>query len=167
MPTPDSTIIRPVTDRDGAGVASLIAACFAEHEGCIYEASEFPELAAPASWYAPKGTLMWVAHDGGEVVGCICATPQPGDGLELHKFYVALPLRGSGLALRLTDLFFDAARETGVTRAFLWTDTRFTRAHRFYEKRGFTRMPETRFLHDVSDTTEYLYEMRLGTGPQP
>jgi putative acetyltransferase len=152
--------IRPVEDRDGAPVAALIAACFAEYEGCLYEPSEFPELAAPASWYAPKGTLMWVAVQGGPIVGCICATPAS-DAMELHKFYVAQHLRGSGLALRLTDLFFDAGRAAGAARAFLWTDTRFTRAHRFYEKLGFVRGAATRQLHDVSDTTEFFYEMAL------
>jgi putative acetyltransferase len=167
MQPQEPVLIRPVEDQDGASVAALIAACFAEYQGCIYEPAEFPELTAPASWYGPKGTRMWVAESSGEIAGCICATPHGDGALELHKFYVAQPLRGSGLALRLTELFFDAAREIGSNRAFLWTDTRFTRAHRFYAKIGFTRMPDTRLLHDVSDTTEYLYEMALDAGRLP
>ncbi len=152
--------IRPVEDRDGAPVAGLIAACFAEYEGCLYEPSEFPELAAPASWYAVRGASMWVAEAEACVVGCICATPHPG-AMELHKFYVAAHLRGSGLALRLTDLFFARARGHGASRAFLWSDTRFARAHRFYEKLGFRRTGRTRLLHDVSDTRELHYEMAV------
>jgi putative acetyltransferase len=161
MQRAEAIAIRPVEDRDGAPVAALIADCFGEYEGCRYAPSEFPELQAPATWYGPKGTRMWVAEEAGAIVGCICATPQAGGAVELHKFYVARALRGSGLALRLTDLLFATARANGCDSAFLWTDTRFTRAHGFYEKLGFRRTGATRRLDDVSDTTEFHYVLTL------
>jgi N-acetylglutamate synthase-like GNAT family acetyltransferase len=110
---------------------------------------------------------MWVAEENNLIVGCICATPGDGDAIELHKFYVAQHLRGAGLAPRLTDLLFDRARELGAATAFLWTDTRFTRAHRFYEKLGFRTTGETRRLDDVSDTTEFHYAASLDTAGRP
>jgi putative acetyltransferase len=149
--------IREVEDADGAGVAALIAACFAEYEGCLYEPSEFPELRAPASWSRANGARFWVAEEKGAIVGCICATPRPNDRLELHKFYVAAHLRGQGLADRLTDRFFALAREHGAHQALLWTDTRFTRAHSYYRKLGFRPTGETRDLDDVSKTSEFLF----------
>jgi putative acetyltransferase len=161
MQRAEAIVVRPVADSDGAPVAALIADCFGEYDGCVYEPSEFPELDAPATWYAPKGTRMWVAEEAGVIVGCICATPRSDGAIELHKFYVVRALRGSGLAHRLTGLFFATARAERSGSAFLWTDTRFTRAHRFYEKLGFRRTGATRRLDDVSDTTEFHYVLTL------
>ena len=143
--------IRPVRDEDGAPVAALIAACFSEYENCPYNPEEFPELEAPASWYAPKGTCMWVAEAGGEIVGCICGTPRPSGEVELHKFYVAARLRGSGLADALHGLVEGLAAERRAPAIVLWSDVRFARAHRFYEKRGYARTGETREMFDYTE----------------
>lgn len=154
--------IRAVDDRDGEAVAALIAACFAEYPGCLFSWEEFPELRAPARWARERGTRMWVVDGaGGAIDGCICATPDGRGAVELHKFYLAAQLRGSGLAQKLTAKVFGHARETGATALFLWTDTRFARAHRFYEKLGFIRQPETRLLGDISETTELYYTLQL------
>lgn len=154
--------LRPVEDADGEAIAALIAACFAEYPGCLFSWDEFPELRAPASWAAGRGTRMWVI-DGKDAAidGCICATPDGQGAMELHKFYLARRLRGSGLAQELAALVFGRARETGARSIFLWTDTRFTRAHRFYEKLGFVRQPQTRLLGDLSDTAEFFYTLQL------
>jgi GNAT superfamily N-acetyltransferase len=39
----------------------------------------------------------------------------------------------------------------------LWTDTRFHRAHRFYEKHFYVRAGAIRALHDIANTIEYRY----------
>ena len=39
----------------------------------------------------------------------------------------------------------------------LWSDTRFDRAHRFYEKRGYVRHGPIRVLHDLSNSLEFGY----------
>ncbi len=156
-----SITIRAVRDEDGLAVAALIMACFAEYDGCLFSWEEFPELRAPAVWAASRGTSMWVAEDvAGAIVGCVCATPEHGK-VELHKFYVAEPMRGSGLAVQLADRLLQLAREGQAEEVFLWTDSRFTRAHRFYEKLGFVRLAETRLLHDISNTTEFHYRLCL------
>lgn len=161
-PNAPPAILRPVADRDGVALAVLIESCFQEYPGCLFSWDEFPELRAPASWAAGRGARMWVI-DGvdGTIDGCICATPDSTGSVELHKFYLARHLRGSGLAQQLAAKVLDVAEETGAATVFLWTDTRFTRAHRFYEKLGFARQPETRLLGDISDTTEYLYRLSL------
>ena len=143
-------------------VAALIEACFNQYPGCLFTWDEFPELRAPASWAAGRGTEFWVVDDTADsIAGCIAATPDGGTGVELHKFYVAAPLRGAGLAQMLATKVFACAERVKASNIFLWTDTRFTRAHRFYEKMGFARQPETRHLGDVSDTTEFLYTLDL------
>jgi putative acetyltransferase len=152
-------LIRPVTDGDGPSIAALIAACFAEYEGCLYEPAEFPELAAPATWAAGRGTRLWVAgasEASGDIVGCIAASPHA-DGVELHKFYVAQPHRGAGLALALFGHVLNTAREWRAPDLLLWTDTRFARAHAFYRREGFRFVPAVRALGDVSNSFEYLF----------
>jgi putative acetyltransferase len=158
--------LRPVRDSDGLAVAHLIESCFSEYPGCLFSWDEFPELRAPASWAAARGTTMWVI-DGkdGTITGCICATPTGESAVELHKFYLASQLRGSGLANLLLAKVFELAGERRAQSVFLWTDTRFARAHRFYEKHGFMRQSETRLLGDISNTEEYLYLRDLWTAP--
>ncbi|MEP3244922.1 MAG: hypothetical protein ABJN40_12240 [Sneathiella sp.] len=50
-----------------------------------------------------------------------------------------------------------------MSAIILWTDTRFTNAHRLYEKRGFEKGATTRDLDDLSKTTEYYYQRTLRT----
>jgi putative acetyltransferase len=67
--------------------------------------------------------------------------------------YVRAAARRSGLGGRLLAVAEDEARRRGARRIQLWSDTRFTTAHRFYERRG----PATRELHDLSASVEYLF----------
>lgn len=159
--------MRAVTDSDGLAVAALIEACFTEYPGCVFSWDEFPELRAPASWAETRGTQMLVIDgDGGAINGCICATPDGQGAVELHKFYLARQLRGSGLANDLMAKVLAFASQSDSATIFLWTDTRFTRAHRFYEKAGFVRQPETRLLGDISNTAEFCYSLELDASPR-
>jgi GNAT superfamily N-acetyltransferase len=49
------------------------------------------------------------------------------------------------------------ARARGATRLVLWSDTRFDRAHRFYEKHSYVRHGPIRVLHDISNSLEFGY----------
>ena len=69
--------------------------------------------------------------------------------------YVSGAHRGAGLAQSLIDAAEGYAREHGAAAMKLWTDTRFERAHRFYEKHGYVRQPGLRELHDLSNSPMY------------
>jgi putative acetyltransferase len=147
--------IRPARDEDGDGLADLIAACFREYPGCLFDrALEFPELYAIASHFAARAGAIWVAELGTRIVGSLAVRPAGEGAVELLKVYVAEEVRGTGLALRLLAEAERFAAAVGVRRIELWSDTRFTRAHRFYEKHGFVRTGERRFLADISDSYE-------------
>src|SRR4029077_14685848 len=47
------------------------------------------------------------------------------------------------------------AGAAGAARLVLWSDTRFDRAHRFYEKRSYVRSGPIRALADISNSLEY------------
>lgn len=83
------------------------------------------------------------------------------DAWEIGRLYVLPAWRGSGLAHRLLDLAEAHARDAGARRLALWSDTRFDRAHRFYEKRGYRRDGPIRVLNDRSNTLEFGYAKPL------
>jgi putative acetyltransferase len=161
--------LRPALDADGPGLAALIAACFAEYEGCLYVPAEFPELAAPAAHYASRGAELWVMEAGEDVgedagqgiIGSVAITPAPTLGAcEITKVYLDARWRGGGAGEALIAHATARASALGLPDLVLWTDTRFSRAHRFYEKHGFLRRPVVRYLADASRSWEYRYERR-------
>ncbi|WP_342359143.1 GNAT family N-acetyltransferase [Terrarubrum flagellatum] len=157
--------MRPGRDSDGDDIAALIARIFAEYEGCFFDRAEFPELKAPASHYASKGGRLWVAEQDGAVVAttAVFVNREP-DAFEIGKVYVAAQLRGSGLAQKLLSLALTEARERKGREMVLYSDTRFTRAHAFYERLGFVRLPGVRLLHDISHTLEFGFRLPLKAG---
>lgn len=153
--------LRAARDADGPALVGLIAGCWAEYPGCVMDVDgEEPWLRAPATAYAQWGGRLWVVQRHGALVACIGFKPYDGTG-ELKSLYVAATARRQGLGARLSRLVEEAAAARGVHRLELWSDTRFADAHRLYERLGYRRLPDTRDLHDRSDTTEYHYEKAL------
>ena len=56
------------------------------------------------------------------------------------------------------------SEQGGFAEMVLWSDTRFARDHRFYEKLGFVRWPGERYLGDVSESWEYHFRKPLRFG---
>lgn len=147
--------IRPGRDGDGPGLIALIAACWAEYPSIRMDVdNEMPELHALASYY--NGAL-WVAETDRRIAGMIAVSPDGAGGCEICRVYVDPSLHGSGLGHALLDRAELHARQLGAERLFLFTDTRFARAHRFYEKRSYVRSGPVRVLHDVSASLEFGY----------
>jgi GNAT superfamily N-acetyltransferase len=90
------------------------------------------------------------------------ATRPLADGAwEICKMYLAQAQRGTGLAQLLLAAAEGHARAHGATRMKLWSDTRFTRAHRFYEKHSYVRAGPIRALGDASNSIEFGYAKPL------
>ena len=144
--------------RDEDDFVALIGACWAEYPGCVMDVDgEVPELRALASYFAKHGGALWAAEADGVVVGMVGTRPLGEEAWEVCKMYVAACYRGGGLASALIDAAEAYARAAGATQMKLWTDTRFERAHRFYEKRGYVRRGSLRVLNDLSNSVEYHY----------
>ncbi|HVZ09718.1 GNAT family N-acetyltransferase [Rhodopila sp.] len=175
--------IRPGRDDDGPQLIDLIRTCWSRYPGIVFDVdAEMPELHALATYY--DGAL-WVAEAAGRVVGMIATRPvsklSPGvvvpgavpvtvqgevpDGAqgcwEICRVYVHPDLHGGGLGHALLDRAEAHAVAHGATRLALWSDTRFDRAHRFYEKRSYVRMGGIRVLHDLSNSLEFAYAKPL------
>lgn len=158
--------LRPVRDADSEALAALLTASFAEYPNCFFVMDEFPELRRPATSYAAKGGRLWVADaPQGGLAGSLGVAPVPGqDAVEISKVYADPAFRGSGLAQALFTEALGFARAGGYGEMMLWSDSRFARGHRFYEKLGFVRWPGERYLADVSETWEYHFRKSLA-GP--
>ncbi len=161
-------VLRRGRDDDAAGIISLIGACWAEYPGCVMDLDgEAPELRALASYYRGQGGALWIAEAEAAVVGMVGTRPLDDGAWEICKMYAAASHRGGGLAQALIDAAEAFARAGGAARMKLWTDTRFERAHRFYEKRGYVRHGGLRELHDLSNSVEYHYVKTLPDSANP
>ena len=80
---------------------------------------------------------------------------------ELHRLYVRPDMRGQGLGSRLVRRAESHARQRGAAQMVLWSDTRFTTAHRLYSRLGYARIDGQRQLADISQSAEYRFEKAL------
>ena len=158
----NSVLIRPALDADSPDVIRLIGDCYAEYPGCVLDVEEEErQLHSVASHFAEGDGGFWVAEDNGAgIVGSVGYLPF-GEGLKLHHLYVAATHRGDGLAGRLFELVREAAMKSSASEIVCWSDTRFTRAHGFYDKLGFHRGPMLRHLGDRSLSVEFFFRLRL------
>ena len=151
-------ILRPGRDDDAAAFIDLIAACWAEYPNCPLDVDrEAPELRRLASHFAKQGGALWAAEEAGALHGMIAVQPTGNDDWEICKVYVARPSRGTGLADRLVETAESHAKGQGAKRLHLWSDTKFDRAHRFYERHAYIRQGGIRALADIARTLEFGY----------
>jgi GNAT superfamily N-acetyltransferase len=147
-------VIRPGRDADADAYIALIGACWGEYPGVVVAVeAEVPEIRALATYMADHGGALWTAEVDGALVGMVATYPAD-DGWTLSRLYVDARQRGTGLAQDLLHRAETHARGQGATRMVLWSDVLFTRAHAFYEKRGYVRRGGLRALQDLSNTIE-------------
>jgi GNAT superfamily N-acetyltransferase len=151
-------LIRPGCDADGPAFIALIRACWSAYPGVRLDVdAEMPELRALATYYTGQAGALWAAEAGGQVVGVIATRPLDRQAWEVCRVYVDPALHGSGLGHALLDQAELHGIAGGAERLMLWTDTRFDRAHRFYEKRSYVRHGPVRVLRDISNSLEFGY----------
>ena len=142
-----AALIRPGRDSDADAFITLIGRCWADYDLRLDVDADEPDLRALGSAYTRAGGALWIADEGD---GMIATRPVSGDGWEICRVYVSPERHGSGLGQILLRTAEAHARAEGARHYELWTDSRFGRAHRFYEKHGYARQPEQRTLHDTN-----------------
>ncbi|MCK9893217.1 GNAT family N-acetyltransferase [Frankia sp. AgB32] len=179
--------LRRVLDRDAAALQDLIGTVWSEYPGCVLDVdAEEPWLRAPAAAHDPPPggprRAMWVIPAepaGPESAERLLASiavwvrrPDPGTAgagaaptAELKTLYVAAAARRRGLGATLVRRAEREARRWGIVDLGLWTDTRFTDAHRLYGRLGYVATGRSRDLHDLSATTEIEYRRTLPPDP--
>jgi RimJ/RimL family protein N-acetyltransferase len=147
---------RPVSDADADDLIALVGDAYAEYPGCILDLDDLDrDLLRPATAIARASGRWWVVEDDGRVVGSIAASDiDDQHDVELKRLYVASTHRRRGVAAHLVAEVEAHARRLGARRVVLWTDSRFTQAHRLYQRLGYVDTGERRDLDDLSNTTE-------------
>ena len=149
--------IRSGQDTDGPGIIALMAACWSAYSGVYMDVDgEMPQLHHLASFYAGQGGALWVAEADHHIIGMVAVRPD-GSAWEICQVYADPSLHGSGLGHVLLSHAERHAIQAGAERLCLWSDTRFERAHRFYEKRSYVRQGGVRALNDISNSLEFGY----------
>jgi GNAT superfamily N-acetyltransferase len=173
--------LRRVRDSDAAALQNLIATAWAEYPGCVLDVDgEEPWLRAPGSAHAAgagePARALWVvpadpadpigaAGPAGGVLASVAVWARPGANLaaaaELKTLYVSALVRRRGLGAALVRRAEREARRWEAGQMRLWTDTRFTDAHRLYRRLGYRATGNRRDLHDRSATTEIEFHRSL------
>jgi putative acetyltransferase len=155
--------LRPAADADAQDLFGLLSLCFAEYPGCFVDPhDDLPDLRTPGSSFDRRGGVFWVVDDErGRVCACVALDFPEAGTAELHRLYVRPDQRGRGLGSALVRKVERHAREKGATRIFFWSDTRFTNAHRLYQRLGYVRVHGQRDLGDISNSVEYRFEKGL------
>lgn len=154
--------LRAGRDDDAQAIIALITSCWSEYPGVHMDVDgENLELRALGSYFSDAGGALWIAETDGAIAGMVGTRPSTGTSWELCRMYVAAPSRGTGLAANLLRTAEDFARARGATRIHLWSDTRFDRAHRFYERCGYVRDGGIKPLLDISNTLDFGYAKPL------
>lgn len=150
--------MRPASRDDVAGVIALIGRVFTEY-GFIYDpATEVPDLLHFERHYqAPHGGFF-VVRPADVVVGSVGVERLDADTAELHRLYLDAAWRGRGTGQALVEVVLDWCRTAGISRLTLWSDTRFDRAHRLYDRMRFRRTGERVLPGDVNHSREFRFE---------
>jgi putative acetyltransferase len=160
---PPGFALRDAIDDDRWELIGLVASCWAEYPGCIMDVhGEVPELLAIQSHFQHRGGRFWAVTEHEHLVASVGIAPATAAStVLLEKLYVARAARRRGLGAALIDIVEADAILRRATTIELWSDTRFEDAHRIYRRKGYEQLPETRELHDLSQSVELHFRKRL------
>jgi putative acetyltransferase len=152
--------IRPATPADAAALVALIDGVYREYGDRIFLAGADADLLDIDAYYRAPGGEFVVLDDDGAVRGAHAVLPlaqRPGI-CTFRRLYLDRDLRGQSAGKRLMLWAIEWALAHGLTRVEFWSDTRFSRAHRFFKKLGLVRSGEVREMHDGAEPyREYFF----------
>jgi ribosomal protein S18 acetylase RimI-like enzyme len=118
-----------------------------------------------AKTFDERKDCLWLAEDGGRVVGSIAIAGQTDLSAQLRWFLVAPEARGCGLGSDLLRAALDFCRAREFRSVFLWTLSDLKGAARLYRNAGFHRTE--RNTHEIwgAGRTEERYDLTLELAP--
>lgn len=160
--SPDSLVLRPATVADAPGIIALVDGVYREYGDRTHLDEADRDLLSLHNFY-PGGEFV-VLVDDERVVGLHGVVPLETPSLcTFRRLYLLPELRGSGWGEKLMRWAIDRAAELGFARVEFWSDTRFVRAHAFFQRLGFVKDGRTRTMHDSWEPySEYFFYRELG-----
>lgn len=152
--------IRPVETRDIPQIVKLIGDIWAEYD-CVFDVErEETYLLAPDEYFRAKDGGFWVAENNKKIIATVAVQMLDERTAELKSLYVHKDFRGEGLGQKLTEFSILFTKAKARNELILWSDTRFTNAHRLYERLGFKRV-SSRELDDLNKSKEFGFRRNI------
>jgi putative acetyltransferase len=107
----------------------------------LLEPPDIEVLNDPQATILDKGGAIYLAEEDGVIVGSAAIVPDHGDCFELVKMSVAPSWRGRGISKLLIQRCLDKAREIGVGRIILFSNSQLQTAISLYSQYGFQHVP--------------------------
>ena len=156
-------ILRPARREDGPGLVRLVDEVYQEYgDEADVEGYDRDLLDVDAAYRAEGGEFV-VLEKQGEIVGAHATQPIDREQglLTFRRLYLPESMRGTGAGKVLMDWAIKWSREHNFTRVEFWSDTRFARAHRFFEGYGFVRGGTREVVEGKLTFSEFHYGMDL------
>jgi putative acetyltransferase len=156
--------LRPARATDQPAIMALIDTVYREYGDRLCPESADQDLLDIEGHYCRAGGAFVVLDDAGQVRGTHAVLPEaarPGVCI-FRRLYLETALRGGPWGQQLMQWALDWARMQRMHRVEFWSDTRFTRAHRFFARCGFQRDGRLRTMQDGwIPYQEYFYFLDL------
>lgn len=150
-------LITPFQREHAAAFDALNRAWLVDHH--LLEGPDEEQLTDPWTHILDPGGQIFVALEGTEVVGTCAVVPLADGTLELAKLTVSPKTRGQGVGRSLVEACLDFARERGVPRVVLLSNSQLTSAVRLYQSLGFRHQPVPADSHYL--TADVYMELEL------
>ncbi len=105
------------------------------------EEADHKALDDPEGYILNRGGFIFMAECDGAIVGTCALIKNPDDSFELAKMAVTESAQGRGIGYLLGAAVVAKAKELGVRRVELLTNSRLAPALRLYQKLGFVEVP--------------------------
>jgi len=159
--------IRLAQRKDQPQIVRLIADILREYGDTICLDNCDSDLLDLEQNFTALGGAFWVLEESGRIFGTVAVSPSD-DVLNdqvstclLKRLYLHQSLRGGNWGRELMQTAVDWAHREGFRRLEFWSDTRFSRAHNFYQKFGCQMTGEVRTITDTYQPFDE-YQFRLG-----
>jgi putative acetyltransferase len=107
----------------------------------LLESHDLLVLNDPQGNVLDRGGYIYLAMAQGEIVGSAALMKEHGDQYELAKMSVAPSFRGQGISKLLLERCLETAREIGVKKLILYSNSQLVTAIKLYTRYGFRHVP--------------------------
>lgn len=108
-------------------------------------------LSNPKEEIIDKGGFVYFVRFRGQIVGTVSLLRKPDGTYELGKMAVSEAFQGFGIGKMLIAHCFNKAKELGIAKLFLYSNTQLASAIHLYRKFGFVEVPLESGLYDRAD----------------
>ena len=159
--------IRDATNADSEEVIDLISSIYDEYGEIMYtDGADKDLLDINQHYHKSGGDFVVLEDDQKRIVGSHATLPkdQSTGLLTFRRLYLEKSMRGSGAGKTLMDWAVNWAKDHEYKRIEFWSDTRFKRAHQFFENYGFHSTGEIRDMDDGAlPYSEYFFSLNLSS----